>query len=222
MRRSHLLTGLAAVLVFAACADPMGPEPGASGTDPVSLLWHLSADRSGDGAADSELDFLEISEAAPLLETYETSFKACGWRSQTLQIRYESASGGDGLFLELTIPKGSITNWPKGRTFASWQCVVITVKVDRSRVAAEFGPGGLKFSQSTPAVLRMSYAQADPDYSGDGVVDLQDESIWNEQLGLWRLADKKSAWQLIPSVHDKEAKRLDAKLFEFSQYGTAH
>jgi len=41
-------------------------------------------------------------------------------------------------------------------------------------------------------------------------------------LGVWRLADKKSAWQLIPSVHDKEAKRLDAKLFEFSQYGTAH
>jgi len=222
MRRSHLLTGLAAVFIFAACADPMGPELGASGIDPGSLVWHLSADRTGDGAADSELHILKLSRTAPPLETYAASFEACGWRSQTLQIHYESAPGADGLFLELTIPKGSITNWPSGRTFSSWHCVEITVKVDRNRVAAEFSPGGLKFSQSTPSVLRLSYAQADPDYSEDGVVDLQDESIWNEQLGIWRLADKKSAWQLIPSVHDKEAKRLDAELVEFSQYGTAH
>ena len=223
MRRSTLLIGLAATAVIAACTDPMEPQTGRQPPDLAPWVWHLSADRTGDGAADSELHIVEVSASAPPLETYEASFWACGWRSQTLLIHYASATdAGSDVFLELTIPRGSIRRWPSGRRFRWYRCVEIDVKIDPSHMVAQFSPGGLKFSSYRPARLRMWYTEANFDLNGDGVVDVEDESIRDSELGIWRLPHENGVWQKVGSVHVKDAKRFDAKLYQFSQYGVAY
>jgi hypothetical protein len=224
MRRSTLLIGLAAIIVIAACTDPLAPDVGREPPDLAPWVWHLSADRTGDGAADSELHIVEVSASAPPLVTYEASFWACGWRSQNLLFHYSSApsDGGSRVFLELTIPQKSITRWPSGRHFRWYHCVEIGVKIDPNHLVAQFEPSGLKFSQELPAQLRISYREANFDLNGDGVVDVKDEQIRDRELGLWRLPHENGVWQRIGSVHVKDAKRFDAKLYQFSQYGVAY
>lgn len=232
MRRFSLLIALAALAALGSCRDATGPELGhseAAGTAPWA--WHMLADRTGDGVGDSRLNILRQSPSAPPLETYRTSFEACRNSSRTLRIRYQRLRSGQyderrrartDAFLELTVPRGSLSRWPDGSRFRWSDCVTITVAVDPHHMVASFEPAGLKFSGSNPTQLRLWYAEANPDYNGDGVVDRRDQEIEDHALSIWRLSHSSEPWQKIGAVQYRDAKRFEAELYEFSHYAVAH
>ena len=230
MRRLTLLIALAAMAGLSSCTDATGPgSRGATGT--AQQTWQVLADRTGDGHGDSELHVLEHSTSAPPLERYRASFMACRGRSQALRIRYAVPrrdrkavrAPDDHLFLELAVPRGSLDRRPDGRRFLKTDCVKISVEVDPTHLVAHLKPGGLEFNRNRPAQLRMWYADANPDFNGDGVVDRHDAEVRDHSLGIWRLPHSDDEpWHQIGAVHYRDAHRFEAELYEFSHYAVAH
>ncbi len=218
MRRSKLLIGMAGLAAFVACMDATGPDPGSEALDGLApWVRHLNA------SGGSQLNILAMADDSPRLETYQTTFKACKYKSQKLQIGYlPKPDVVTGLFLELEIPKYSLYRWPSGRRFASWECVWITATIDRDNMVVKFEPEGLRFRSSKPAKLRMWYTYADLDLNGDGVVDHEDEDIIGEDLALWRLPHDGGAWVKIGSAHYEGSMQFKASLTQFSHYAVAH
>ena len=236
MRKTLLLIAFTATAVLSSCRDAMEPDLGPS-AGPIPSAWHLSADRTGDGHADSELHILEQSLSAPPLETYDTYFRVCRNKARTFRIRYavleldpfyamadreRRGSETTDVFLELHIPRGSLERWPDGRPFGSSECVWVRVMVDRKGMVAEFSPAGIKFDTERPAQLRVWYKNANPDVNGDGVVDHRDQEIFDHEIGLWRLPHSDEPWYQIGAVHYRDAYRLEAELWQFSHYAVAH
>ena len=224
MRRSRLLISMAGLAAFIACMDATGPDPGLQALDGMApWVRHLNADKDGDGYGDSELNILAMADDSPRLVTYRKTFKACKSKSQKLQIGYLAKPDVvTGLFLELEIPKYSLSRMPNGRRIASWECVWITATIDPDNMVVKFEPEGLRFRSSKPAKLRMWYTYANLDLNGDGVVDHKDEEIIDEDLALWRLPYDGGAWVKIGSVHAENAMQFTARLTRFSHYAVAH
>jgi hypothetical protein len=94
--------------------------------------------------------------------------------------------------------------------------------VDPLHFLVSLQPDGLVFDPANPAQLRIWYAEANPDFNGDGVVDHKDDEILDKGLGLWRLPREDELWHRIGAVQFHDAKRFEAELYGFSHYAVAH
>lgn len=218
MRRRTLPVALAACAWLAACSETTGPEvPG----NPVQ-----SVEQSvNDGG--SQPHVLRQSAAAPQLQTYEMSVEACYGEPARLNIRYLANSDDDDQdgpndFLSLFIPRSGLWKHPDGSAVGPGDCILITVSLDAEYLLAEFHPAGIEFNPESPAMLRMSYAQADRDLDGDDDVDDDDEELARSELDVWRLPHDDEQWQALRSLHFVSAKRFLTPLRSFSHYAVAH
>jgi hypothetical protein len=195
-RRSFLLA-LLAVVVAAGCArDPVG----------------VPGDR---------LVFIRAAADAPALAASQVSFWAVRGDNREVEIRYAPRPGeveGERC-LRFRVDARSLLARPDGRPFAEGDSVLITVRVvDYEQFHFEFSPAGLRFDPARPAELRVSYAFADRDFNGDGVVDQRDASF---EFGFWRQEAPGRRWTRTGSarIHDLEEVRVD--IHGFTRYALA-
>ncbi len=213
MRRAVLPVAFAACAWLAACSDGTGPN-----------FSRVPAERVELGATGEDPEILHQSANSPPLETYEKSTRACYGEPVELRIGYVSGAGGEpGQFFELRIPSFGLWKNPKGTVFLPGDCVTIRVSIDPDDLLAEFHPTGLEFNPAAPATLSLSYAGANPDFNGDGVVDENDHQIETSELDVWRLphhADE--GWERLYAFRYVGEQRLEARLASFSHYAVAH
>ena len=147
------------------------------------------------------------------LETYSTGFTATGDEASGITIRYTDGSD----FLRFTIPDGGIMAHPDGSAFDEDDSVYISITIDQDLLLVSMEPTGLSFSPSNPAVLELSYADADPDYNGDGVVDAADAAL-EPDLQLWVQPDSNGLWSIVSADQAMNAREFTGFLYHFSNY----
>lgn len=151
-----------------------------------------------EGLLSSDPVFLRFSDKAAAAAPQQASFWAVKGESRSLVLRYGD-SGQE--FLRFTVGAAALSRRPDGSEFAAGDSVLISVAADPGgALAFRFSPSGLKFDDDQPAVLRMSYARANPDYNRDGAVNLFD-SVAALQIGVWKQELPLLPWLKIPSLN---------------------
>ena len=151
------------------------------------------------------------------LETHRREFWAVRGEEVSISINY--ANGSE--FLRFTVPAGGLQHRPDGARFEYGDSVLISVQVDSSLLLLEFLPSGLMFDADRPASLTVSYAGADPDLNGDGVVDEVDWDIARSGLAMWMQQETDDPWFHQGSEHDVDGKRFTGWLRHFSNYAVS-
>ena len=208
MRSNTLLIVLA--LLAAACTDSTGPRPTA--VEPPLAL----------STASRSIPMARQAKTAPALATYQVSFWAYVGRASAVSVSYLPARGqtvGDP-FLRFSIPKGALIAGANGAVLKSGDSIRVTLTIDPVYFLVDFQPSGALFSKTTPAVLGFSYARANPDLNGDGVVNAVDDSL-KRQLSIWYQGDKTYGWSKEPSVNDPTKQMVGSYVYHFSQYAVA-
>jgi len=212
----RLVAVLALVLLSARCADhPAAVQVPVSGT-PHFLRWAGSASpqfRVSSAFAG------RASLAAPLsLDQYEVSFWAVRGQARSAQLNYLDATGGTShpfLLLTITDPE----TLPDGSTLAEGDSVLVTVRIDTTKIGVSLEPTGLHFG--APALMQMWYDGAGGDLNGDGVVDAADTYVENQLLGMWYREGDVSSWERIPATQAVDQKSFTVALPHFSQYAVS-
>ena len=151
------------------------------------------------------------------LETYRREFWAVRGEEVSVSINYSNGSE----FLEFTIPEDGLQNRPDGTRFEDGDSVLISVQADSSLLLLELLPSGLTFDPDNTASLTVSYALADPDLNGDGVVDEVDSDIARSRLAMWMQQEMDDPWFEQGSEHDLDEKRFTRWLRHFSNYAVS-
>ncbi|UCF41226.1 MAG: hypothetical protein JSW43_02515 [Gemmatimonadota bacterium] len=234
MNRRTMIVLLTAALATAACSDATGPptEPTAVQEMAVpdgalhSLHWagtegplEFTIEALPDDEGPSDGGDIVIAEAPAAgearLDRYEVSFWAVKGRSRSVQINYRDDHGVRP-FLRFDVPRYALLRHPDGSRIAWGEAVRITVKVDRTRIAAFFAPSGLAFSRWDRPWLRIWYGGADWDFNGDGVIDEQDQEIEQRRLRLWFQDEPGAPWYPLRAWHSLRGKWFAAPLDHFS------
>jgi hypothetical protein len=155
------------------------------------------------------------------LVQYEATFWAVSGERRRIQIDYAGDDGNQGTFLQFTVRKGSLLEWPDGTPFADGDSVPITVTVDANEFVVRFEPTGLVFSDAEPAILQIWYDGADADLNGDGAVDSKDDRIERDLLGLWYQELPDDPWTSIDAAHSVNNKWFKVDLLHFSGYAVS-
>ncbi|HEV8263722.1 MAG TPA: hypothetical protein VGQ06_02145 [Gemmatimonadales bacterium] len=211
MTARHSLIPLALALLAAACSDSMGPLP------------TLAPPSFSEVAADStDLHVLRQSPTAPPLATYRVAFWARHDQESTVAVDYRPAAGQSvgQPFLRFRIPKFGLKTGPDGTRLYGSDSVFITMTIDSVKLAVDFQPSGVTFSEVFAAGLIIWYANANPDLNGDGVVDATDEAL-QQQLALSEQPAKMTGWFKTATKNDATQKYVAAELYHFSQYAVA-
>ena len=205
------LSAIVLVLVIGACTDTTGPPIDRSQLGDLTLL----ASVAGDDGTSVEPRILEQADSMPMLETYAASFWAHPGRNSSTTIRYLSGDAddnhhpregppkkrrsddgsaddddgsrdaGDGIFLSLLVPRGSLKKFPDGRKVGKRDSLLITITVDPVLFFVSLEPSGVEFSAKRPAELFINYAGAIRDFDQDGDEDEIDDLIERQLLKLW-------------------------------------
>ena len=205
----RLKTPIALALLAAACTDTTGPRP----TAVDAPMAQSVASRS--------IPMARQAKTAPPLATYQVSFWAYVGRASAVNVSYLPAKGqivGDP-FLRFSIPKGALIAGANGAVLKSSDSIRITLTIDPVYFLVDFQPSGALFSKTSPAVLGFSYAHANPDLNGDGIVNAVDASL-KQQLAIW-YGDKTYGWSKEPSVNDPTKQMVGSYVYHFSQYAVA-
>jgi hypothetical protein len=206
----RLKTFIALALLAAACTESTGPRPAA--VQPP--LAQSVASRS--------LPMVRQAKTAPPLASYQVSFWAYVGRASAVNVRYLPAKGqtvGDP-FLRFSVPRNGLIAGADGAGLKSGDSILVTLTVDPVTFLVDFQPSGALFSKTSPAVLGFSYAHANPDLNGDGVVDAVDDSL-TQQLAIWYQGDKTYGWSKEPSVNDPTKQMVGSYVYHFSQYAVS-
>lgn len=229
MRRALTAWTIGAALSALACSEPIGPPRQTAvldGRPDVAmhfLRWPthgpsprfaLVPDRRGRGFAAAQ------AEPTPL-ERYQASFWAVRGRAEALRIDYVSSSAQSEPFLQLAVPAGALLQQPDGSPIADGDSVLITLTIDSSLVSVRFGPSGLVFSPQSPLALDVYYGGAEQDLDGDGDVDIDDQLIREQRLGVWYQELTGTPWVPVPAAHDPELKRFSVSVFHFSGFAVS-
>ena len=205
----RLKAPIALALLAAACTDSTGPRPPAVEAPLAQAV------------ATKSLPMARQAKTAPALATYQVSFWAYVGRASAVNVSYLPARGqtvGDP-FLRFAVPKGGLIAGANGAVLKSGDSILITVTIDPVYFLVDFQPSGAVFSKTSPAVLGFSYARANPDLNGDGVVNAVDASL-KQQLAIW-YGDKMYGWSKEPSVNDATKQIVGSYIYHFSQYAVA-
>jgi hypothetical protein len=201
----------AIMVVLVACRDVAAPPSEAAVAD-LQVSWPSSS---------AAIHMLRQAADAPPLETYQVSFWACDGEASTLTVNYQ-AVGGQSVgqpFLRFDVPKNSLMSGPDGVRYKRGDSVLVTLTIDPVTFAVEFQPSGVWFSNGMPAQLTIWYENADPDLSGDGVVDATDQML-QQQISMWgHAADTR--WVRLPSDNDATLPSVSTVLHHFSEYAAS-
>jgi len=161
--------------------------------------------------------FLQFDATAYAAAPKQGSFWAVKGQERDIVLRYTDT--GDA-FLRFRVGAESLAKRPDGSAFEAGDSVLISVAVDENgAMVFRFSPSGLKFSDAAPAELKLNSARANPDYNGDGVVDLLD-SVASMQLGVWKQELPVLPWLKIPSVR-LVGTVVKAEIHDFTGFGMA-
>ena len=87
--------------------------------------------------------------------------------------------------------------------------------LDSVSLTVRFEPSGLAFSDVFPALLTVSYANANPDLNGDGVVNLTDWML-KLRLGMWGQSGKTKF--RVGSRNNTSQQSVTGIIHHFSEY----
>ena len=166
---------------------------------------------------------LTFRPGAPPLEQRSVSFYARKDETRSVALYFRGPSGRRGSeYARLVVPAGALAKHPDGRPVATGDSVLITITAPDSRqLLLRMEPEGLGFQRILPARLTMSYAEANPDYNGDGVVNAID-AIVELRLAIWRQPTLRDLFAKLVSILDRSNKSVAADLPGFSQYIIAY
>ena len=214
VRRSLMVFAVA--LSVARCADqptalqrsPSAPQfvRWAGNTTPQFSSTAIRASRTGTAAQ----------LTPPLgLDQYAVSFWAVRGESRSIQINYRSSiDDSTHPFLKLTTTDPQFV--PGIGQLAMGDSVLVTVRVDTTRIGVSLEPTGLLFG--APAELKVWYGGAGGDLNGDGVVDSTDAAIEGSVLGLWYREGQADSWTNLPAAQSLEEKSFTYAIPHFSEY----
>lgn len=207
----RFLFPLALALALGACQDAAGPiaEPYA----PRPQFDMLATDSS------AEVHLLRQSPSAPPLEAYRVSFWASPIRESKVTVNYRPVAGQSvgAPFLRFDVPRHGLVAGAGGVPLAPNDSVLITLTIDSVAFRVDFQPGGVAFSASNPAQLTLWYANANPDFNGDGQVNELDNQL-ARQLAVWYHGAK---WSRMSSKSDPALRVVAAQLYHFSEYAVS-
>lgn len=212
------LIPLALALLAAGCADERHPTavvPPPS-QEPHFLRWAGSTSPTFT-AGSTSLRLASLTDGISLDHNTAT-FWAVRGESRSVQINYLSSTGdASSAFLNLAITDPVYV--PGVGDLAQGDSVEISVIIDPVNIKVSLEPTGLLFGE--PAQLLISYAGADGDLNGDGVVDETDAAIENQLLGLWYREGEGAAWARIPAAQSLADKSFISALAHFSEYAVS-
>ncbi len=212
------LIPLALALLAAGCADERHPTAVAvpPPQEPHFLRWAGSTSPTFT-AGSTSLRLASLSDGLSLDHNTAT-FWAVRGESRTVQINYLSSTGDvSSAFLNLTITDPV---WaPAIGDLAPGDSVEVSVIIDPVNIKVSLEPTGLLFGD--PAQLLISYAGADGDLNGDGVVDENDGAIENQLLGLWYREGEGASWSRIPAAQSLADKSFISALAHFCDYAVS-
>jgi hypothetical protein len=208
---------------LASCARdagvPNAPLPPSTSGAAVAFDKGSGSGSSHDSGRDP--NFLEPAPDAPSIANPLIVFTATRGRDTTVQMRYQRSrhgGGGDDVFAEFRVDARSLAFRPDGHPIADGESIQITMRlVDAVHGIIDFQPSGLQFSARDPARLEISYAHANPDVNGDGVVDGRDAALRRGLRVICRETPT-SPWTPVPSVNDSGNDVIDAVVRGFSGY----
>lgn len=169
------------------------------------------------------LNFLRPAPDAPPIANPVVSFYAKRGENREATIWYRPRPGeaDSSEFVSFEVPGGALDRLPNGAAIAPGDSVLITIRViDPARLIVDLQPTGLRFSQSTPAQLEISFAEAHDDLDGDGDLD-GDDARARQSFYIWRQERAGDPWVRIGSITDFDFEEVEADLFGFSGYAIA-
>lgn len=217
VRRFLMVFALA--LSVARCAD----QPTAASRAPASpqfLAWASSTPQfTSTAIRPSSVRSGAALMTPPLsLDQYTVSFWAVRGESRSIQINYASSIDSDTHpFLSLTTTDPQFV--PGVGELAMGDSVLITVRVDTTKIGVSLEPTGLLFG--APAQLKLWYGGASGDLNGDGVVDSTDATIESQLLGLWYREGEEDSWTHLPATQSLDEKSFTYAIPHFSEYAIA-
>lgn len=224
--------------VTLACTESVGPslEPGTGVVESRvfrPLSWKpMDAPLQflGVGAVDGEarLDdgvWASPNAGAPVLDDYAVSFWAVKGQTSRVQIHWLEPSGDTTIahpYLDFVVPAWALATAPNGAWISGGDSVLITITVDTTAMVTHFGPSGLTFKESNPALLQYWYTGAGGDLNDDGVVDQADADIEATLLDLWESPGTSSTWAPIWAEHSLTEDWFKAGVGHFSGFAVAY
>lgn len=215
VRRSLLVAALA--LSVARCADqPTAVKPPAG---PQFLRWASTPQFSARTTDAHPNRSGAMALTPPLsLDQYVVSFWAVRGESRSVQINYSSSiDAAIHPFLTLTTTDPQFV--PGVGQLAMGDSVLVTVRVDTSKIGVSLEPTGLLFG--APAAMTMWYGGANGDLNGDGVADSTDMQLEAQLLGLWYREGDAAAWTKLTASQSLQEKSFTYALPHFSEYVVA-
>ena len=207
-RRRWLLTIPVALGLFAAaCRDATAPLPQGDMTGPQAAFvadWLTPC-------------ILQQALGAPPLETYQLSFWVRHDRETNVAVNYTSSEP----YLRFRIPKFGLKSTPDGARVQGSDSVLVTLTLDPVNLAVSFQPSGLVFSDVFAAQLVMSYAHANPDLNGDGVVNFADW-VLKLRLGIWGKSERSPGWFKVGSWNNTSQQVVSGLIYHFSEYAVSY
>lgn len=180
--------------------------------------------RGARDAAPVDPHFLRLGATAPFYATLSGSFYAKRTEDRGVTIYFHATPGAKDStkFLDFQVPAGALATAPDGTPYTDADSVLINVTVtDPQRMIVTFEPSGLKFSQSTPAQMTLSFLRADDDVNGDGLIDSADASL-KTQLHIWGQETPGGVWTRMPSALFLDVEELVVGIPGFSGYAAAY
>ena len=168
--------------------------------------------------------FLRPAPNAPTIATPAVSFYAKRGVTRQVLMLYHAPPGetDSTVFVRFKVGAKSLLARPNGSRIAPGDSVRITLTlVDPDALIVDFQPAGLRFDPREPAELRMSFAETDPDVSGDGTVNRQDTRL-TRMLKIWREETITAPWMTLPSDLFIGAHEVEAPVAGFTRYVVAY
>ena len=202
---------LAALMVMAACASP-----------PTGPTAPAEAPNFAQGPDNYSPVIITLADSHSPFFNESVSFLAKAGSSAEGAIYFKDDRGRQGkLYAKLRLSGNSLLSYPDGRPFAKGDAVMITMRIgDGEQILFDMQPSGLRFTSKDPAQLLIGYAEADPDYNHDGVVDALDLAI-KETLAIW-MQELDQPFSRIASVNFPEADEMVARIAGFSRFAIAY
>jgi hypothetical protein len=170
----------------------------------------------GVGESEGSLHFLSPNASAPSIGGRSSSFYAVNRQTREGALFYHQEAGDDDSvrLADLLVPAGALTTRPDGSTIAPGDSLLITISiVDSLRLIVGFQPSGLQFSSGKPAILTMSFVEA------DSSITPSEEG----QLALWRQEQPGGLWYKVPnSLVLPSQQAVQAGIPGFSVYASAY
>ncbi|MFN8573522.1 MAG: hypothetical protein U0132_15820 [Gemmatimonadaceae bacterium] len=206
---------VAAIVVFAVGCQADGPS--APGTASA-----LPADASPSAIAAGHGPILQ-GPGVPVIANPVVSFWAKKGTLSEVFMYYASRPGltDSSVFMRFRVPKKALLRYPNGQPFQQGDSVLITITlIDAVHLAVDCQPSGLLFDPASPAKLKLSYFESDPDIDQDGDVDATDLSL-QAKIRIWK-KDPGTPWSRLVGLNDQSLHEVESDVLGFTSYALAY